>query len=187
MILAHKAGDEADPGNFRLIALTSCLGKPFHQIKADRMADYMTANKYIDPSSQKAFLRGINGCIEHIQVIQEVIQDAKHRKATVHWCTWFDLADAYGSVVHKLIEFCLRHYFVPEPEIEYIMSLYSKLRGRIVTSDWVTETFEFCRGIFTGDNYSPIIFNVVFQPLIDFLNTKKEIQGYKLGDARIIT
>ena len=117
MILAHKAGDEADPGNFRLIALTSCLGKPFHQIKADRMADYMTANKYIDPSSQKAFLRGINGCIEHIQVIQEVIQDAKHRKATVHWCTWFDLADAYGSVVHKLIEFCLRHYFVPEPEI----------------------------------------------------------------------
>ena len=186
VVLAHKAGDKADPGNFRLIALTSCLGKPYHQIKADRMAEYMTANKYIDPSSQKAFLKGINGCIEHIQVIQEVIQDAKHKKATVH-CSWFDLADAYGSVVHKLIEFCLRHYFVPEPEIEYIMSLYSKLRGRIVTSDWVTETFEFCRGIFTGDNYYPIIFNVVFQPLIDFLNTKKEIQGYKLGDARIIT
>ena len=67
------------------------------------------------------------------------------------------------------------------------MNLYSKLRGRIVTSDRVTEAFQFCRGIFTGDNYSPIIFNVVFQPLIDFLNTRKESQGYKLGEARIIT
>ena len=56
-----------------------------------------------------------------------------------------------------------------------------------MTSDWVTETFQFCRGIFTGDNYSPIIFNVVFQPLTDFLNTRKESQGYKLGEARIIT
>ena len=31
------------------------------------------------------------------------------------------------------------------------------------------------------------MFNVVFQPLIDFLNTRKESQGYKLGEARIIT
>ena len=113
-----------------------------------------------------------------------MIQDAKHRKATVH-ISWFDLADAYGSVIHQLIEFCLRHYHVPESLIRYIMDLYSKLWGRVRTSKcWVTELFDFCRGIFTGDNYSPIIFNVIFQPLIDFLNTKKESQGHKLGATR---
>ena len=58
VVLAYKAGDEADPRNFRLIALTSSLGKPYHQIKADRMAEFMTANNYIDSSSQKAFLKG---------------------------------------------------------------------------------------------------------------------------------
>ena len=38
VVLLYKAGDEAEPSNFRLIALTSCIGKPYHQIKADRMA-----------------------------------------------------------------------------------------------------------------------------------------------------
>ena len=61
VILLHKAGDETDPSNFRLIALTSCLGKPFHQIKADRMAKFMTQNGYIDSSTQKAFIKGVNG------------------------------------------------------------------------------------------------------------------------------
>ena len=111
----------------------------------------MTANSYIDSSSQKAFLKGINSCIKHIQIIQEVIQDDKQKKATVH-CSRYDLTDAYRSVVHQLIEFCLCHFYVPKAEISYIMNLYSKLKGKIVTRDWVTDTFEFCRGIFTGDN-----------------------------------
>ena len=84
VVLAHKAGDLADPSMFRMIALTSCLGKPYHQIKADRMADFMTKNSYIDESSQKAFLKGINGGIEHIQVLQEALQDAMHNKKTLH-------------------------------------------------------------------------------------------------------
>ena len=44
----------------------------------------MTANSYIDSSSQKAFLKGINSCIKHIQIFKEVIQDTKQKKATVH-------------------------------------------------------------------------------------------------------
>ena len=161
MILLHKAGDEAVPSNFRLIALTSCIGKPYHQIKADRMASFMTQNGYIDASTQKAFLRGVNGCIEHIQVLQEVLEDAKHNKKTVH-CSFYDLTDAYGSVLHALIKFYLQHYYVPESEIAYIMNLYSKLQGKDVTKNWATEVFKFCRGIFAIDNYSPIIFNIVF-------------------------
>ena len=47
------------------------------------------------------------------------------------------------------------------------MNLYSQLKGKIVTKQWTSDIFDFKKGIFTGDNYSPIIFNVVFQPLID--------------------
>ena len=131
VILLHKAGDEAEPSNFCLIALTSCLGKPFHQIKADRMAKFMTENKYIDSSTQMAFIKGVNGCIELIQVLQEVLEDAKHSKRTVH-CFFYDLTDAYGSVLNKLIEFCLNHYHVPQSEIAYIMNLYSQFWPRSV-------------------------------------------------------
>ena len=80
MTLCLKAGSPKDPANFRPIALSSNLGKVFHQIKADHLTEYMLENKYIDPAVQKAFLRKINGCVEHIQVIQEIIQDAKSRK-----------------------------------------------------------------------------------------------------------
>ena len=86
---------------------------------------------------------------------------------TVHCkvhCSFSGLTDALGSVLHRLIEYCLKHYHVLVSELNYIMSLYSKLREKIITEDWIIEVFEFCRGIFAGDNYSPIIFNVVFQP-----------------------
>ena len=48
---------------FRMIALTSTLGKLYHQIKAERMADFMSKNGYIDEATQKAFIKGVNGCI----------------------------------------------------------------------------------------------------------------------------
>ena len=62
----------------------------------------MIQNKYLDPSAQKAYIQGINGCVEHIKVVQEVIQDARFKKKTVH-ITWVDLIDAFGSLSHMLI------------------------------------------------------------------------------------
>ena len=142
VVLAHKAGDTADPAMFRMIALTSSLGKIYHQIKADRMAAFMTKNKYIDEATQKAFIRGINGCVEHVQVLSEIIQDAKHKRKTVHF-SWFDLTDAYGSIPHQLILLNLKHYHVPESEIAYIEHLYSQLRGFILTKEWKSDPFPF--------------------------------------------
>ena len=120
------------------------------------MAEFMTANEYIDSSIQKAFLKGIN-----IQVLQEVIQDAKAKKKSLH-ISWYDLTDAYGSISHDLITHCMKHFHMPEREIKYIESLYSKLNGKVMTKNWESERFRFCNGIFLGDIYSPIVFNVVF-------------------------
>ena len=80
IVLCHKAGSTDDPANFRPLALSSCLGKPYHCIKAQQMADFMVANGYINTITQKAFLQGINGSVEHIKVLQEIIQDAKANK-----------------------------------------------------------------------------------------------------------
>ena len=63
--LIYKSGDPAVPANFRPIALTSVLGKIFHNIIASRLEQYAIDNEVIDPSTQKGFLKGINGVIEH--------------------------------------------------------------------------------------------------------------------------
>ena len=82
--LIHKKGATSVPSNFRMIALSGCIGNTYHLLLADRLTTFLTANKLIDPELQKAFLPGINGCIEHNIVMDEIVKDAKHRKKTCH-------------------------------------------------------------------------------------------------------
>ena len=42
--LIHKAGDTTDPKNFRPIALTSTVGKLFHQLLADRISRFVSSS-----------------------------------------------------------------------------------------------------------------------------------------------
>ena len=98
--LIYKRNEQDNPRNFRMIALTSIVGKVFHQILSSRTLEFMTNNGYIDNSMQKAFINNINGTIEHNQLLQEIIQHARHHKKTCH-ITFFDLKDAFGSISHE--------------------------------------------------------------------------------------
>ena len=162
------------------------MGKLYHSLESSRALSFMIANKYLDPSAQKAYIEGINGCVEHIQVVQEIIRHAKHTKHTAHM-TWLDLTDAFGSVAHELIPYVLTHYHLPQQVISYIQDIYSKLAGRVVTKDWETETFEFLKGVFQGDPLSGTIFLIVFNPLIEHIKKAKNTQGYNLEGTKVIT
>ena len=171
--LIYKSGDTGSPQNFRMISLTSCVSKILHQLLADRMTSYVTTNKYIDTSLQKAFISGINGCIEHNQVIHEVMAYAKNKRKTLH-LTFFDLADAFGSVSHDLISVSLQRFDIPQPIITYISTLYSRLNGSVVGPGWTSDSFAFRKGVFQGDPLSPTIFIMCFNPIIEFLYTVSE-------------
>ena len=100
VILVYKDGNTDDATNFRMIALTSCLAKPYHFIKAERLGTFMVKNGYLDPMVKKGFMEHINGCVEHTTVLQEILQHAKHNKKTLHMSS-YDLQDAFGSVSHS--------------------------------------------------------------------------------------
>ena len=61
--MIYKSEDAKDPTNFRMIALTTCKEKIYHQIKALCLIDFMITNGYLHTSTQKYFLQRINGCI----------------------------------------------------------------------------------------------------------------------------
>ena len=69
---------------------------------------------------------------------------------------------------------------VPQNIIDYIMDLYSKLEGKVVTPDWETDVFEFRKGVFQGDPYLCVIFLVVFNPIIQYINQKSEKFSYEI-------
>ena len=107
--LAYKGGETGETSNFRMIALTSCLAKPYHIIKAERLSKFMVDNKYIDPSVQKGFMANILGCVEHTTLLQEIIQHSRKNNKTLHISS-YDLQDAFGSISHDLIPITLKHY-----------------------------------------------------------------------------
>ncbi|KAI8512078.1 hypothetical protein Bbelb_111780 [Branchiostoma belcheri] len=184
--LLHKDGSPEAGENFRMICLTSCVSKIFHQILSERWANYMTCNGLIDPETQKAFLTGINGCVEHVQVMREIIAHARKNRRTVH-ITWFDLADAFGSVEHELIYYQMERNGFPPIITTYIKNLYSRLRGKVKGPGWETDPFTFGRGVFQGDNLSPIIFLTVFQPILQHLKGLEQQHGYCLNGQHYIT
>ena len=58
----------------------------------------------MDKTAQKAYVERVLGCVEHVMVVQEIIQQAKLHKKTVH-ITWLDLEEAFGSVPHEIIPY----------------------------------------------------------------------------------
>ena len=179
IILLHKGGNTSDPTQFRMISLTANVGKLFHSLESSRTMDFMIKKQYLDPKAQKAYIDGINGCVEHIKVVHEVIKHARLTNHTAH-ITWLDLTDAFGPVPHALIPHVLSHYNLPPRIISYIQDIYAKLQGRVVTKDWESDYFTFMKGIFKGDPYSGTIFLIVFNPLIEHTKKFKNIQGYNL-------
>ena len=128
----------------------------------------MTKNTYIPKDTQKGFLTGLPGCLEHAFTLFEALRDAKTAQKQIV-VAWIDLANAYGSVRHNLIQFALNWYHVPPEVHELVFDYYEKLVAMIVTKQWSTGFFLFDIGLFQGCVLSTILFDCVFQLLLDFL------------------
>ena len=141
-LIAKKsaAEDASNPGNFRPIALTPCIGKIFTTLLRNRWLKYMLANGYFDSSLQKAFMPTVPGCTEHHLKLSSILAEARSKHKSLAIC-WLDLANTYDSVHHSLIQFSLCHYHAP-PHFFLSYMLYtvgsvprlSLLNGRLFSS-----------------------------------------------------
>jgi hypothetical protein len=185
VILLFKDEDPSDPANYRPIALQSCSGKIYFTIWAKRLEKYMTLNGYFVRSKQKGFLQGIAGCSEHIAALKAALRDAKasHRQIVV---AWIDLKNAFGSVSHNLIQFALNWYHVPAHLANIIHIYYDMLFATIETREWSSKCFTYEIGVFQGCVISPLLFNMVFNLLLDLLSPRTDEAGYELKKTNVV-
>ena len=76
---------------------------------------------------------------------------------------------------------------IPAPVVQYIANLYASLNGTVRGPTWSSEPFRFNKGVFQGDPLSPIIFLIVFDPIIQHLKIVESQYGYDLNGTRYIT
>ena len=98
---------------FRTISLLNVEGKLFFSMKADRITDSLMDSCYIDPSIQKGGIPGVSGCLEHTALLSQLIREAKSEKKNLV-ITWLDIANAYGSIPHNVIQKALVKAHIPK-------------------------------------------------------------------------
>ena len=144
----------------------------------------MVKNKYFNRSKQKGFLQGVAGCSEHITALKAALLDSKssYRQIVI---AWIDLKNAFGSVSHNLIQFALQWYHVPARLANIIFTYYEMLFATIEEGNWSSQCFAYEIGVFQGCVISPLLFNMVFNLLLDLLSPLTEERGYKLKGSRV--
>ena len=77
-------------------------------------------------SVQKCCMEKVPGCWEHISMVWAALKEAKSKNLSLA-TIWLDIANAYGSIPHKLIIFALFRYGVSPKWIHLIETYYSRI------------------------------------------------------------
>ena len=166
---------------FRTISLLNVEGKLFFSMKADRITDFLMDSGYIDPSIQKGGIPGVSGCLEHTALLSQLIREAKSEKKNLV-VTWLDIANAYGSIPHDVIQKALLKAHVPENTRHLIESYYSDVKIRFTTKNFTTEWQRVEKGIITGCTLSVILFALTMSWLVE--SAKHTTKGPKTSSGQ---
>ena len=84
------------------------------------------------------------------------------------------------------MQFALEWYHVPLTIRELVLNYYDQICAQIRTKDWTSDIFKFDIGLFQGCVLSCILFNCVFQLLIDLVSRCGEENGYTFKDTKVV-
>ena len=145
--------------------------KIFTSILRNRMYRFLNKNNYIENSIQKGFVPRMTGTFEHIAHLAQMIKQAKLKQGSIV-VTLLDLKNAFGEVHHNIIPVVLKHHHVPE-KINIVKSLYVQFHTTVITSRFSTELLPVSKGVLQGDCLSPLLFNLQFNTLIQYIKSDK--------------
>jgi hypothetical protein len=185
-LMLAKSDDTSKPSLMRGITILNSEARIYWSGYEGKLSSYMLNNNYIRTNVQKAFVRGVAGCIEHTTIQSELFNDARRTQRAI-CATWLDLANAYGSVAHLMIAFALRWYHVPEGMIDMLMDYYSLVIIQLITDDWTSDFFSQNIGVLQGCTAATMVFNVSFQLLLDIQQhlSKGISKGFNIADTEI--
>ncbi|XP_028416354.1 uncharacterized protein LOC114540350 [Dendronephthya gigantea] len=162
-ILIHKKGPTDDAGNFRPIALMSCLYKILMAILAKRVTAFSIQHNLL--SAQQKSARPSEGCYEHTFLLQSIVNDAKRQQKNM-CLAWLDIRNAFGSIPHDAILATLTHMGFPPALTQFIKMAYTGASNEVLTSTGPTQSIPILAGVKQGCPLSAILFNLTMELIL---------------------
>ena len=168
--------------DFRQIALMNVEAKLFWALIARRLYNFFVKdNAIVNTAVQKGSIEGMPGCWEHMSMVWQTLKDARLNKGTLS-SIWLDIANAYGSVPHKLVFFSLNRYGIPEKWINLIKNYYKGLWSCSFSANSPSSWHQHQKGIFAGCTISVILFLVAINTIIEYA-TMNNPKTYTLSEG----
>jgi hypothetical protein len=177
-VFLYKKRDSSLPSNWRPITITSCLYRLYMAMNATfmQMKMHKQDNIRIFSDSQKGFVAGVPGCIEHAVITRELMAHAGHNKRDLHMIQ-IDFTNAFWSVPHGLIAYNMGCIGLPDIQIDTVMKIYEGATTVITVPTGSSEPIDRKSGTVQGCPLSPTLFNICLESFLRLLE-KEEYQQY---------
>ena len=166
----HKSGPKDDPGNFRGISVSSCLGKLFNSLLRNRLEDKCVKESII----HKCQASGKEGArtSDHLLVFKHLIDKyVKHEKRKL-FVAFFDLKKAFDTVPRvQLFHTLLVRYKIGGRFLKILQAMYDGNHFSIKLNQGLTQPIFTTAGVKQGCVLSPIVFNLYINDLPDCYNS----------------
>ncbi|KAJ3639107.1 hypothetical protein Zmor_004170 [Zophobas morio] len=162
-VLIPKKGDLKDPANWRPITLISVLQRLFHRILAKKISACVELH-----GSQRGFRR-IDGTLANLLTLESFIHGRRTAKRDYHLLS-LDVRKAFDSVSQRSVVDALRAKGVNGTLLNYIQDTLMGSQTVFKVGRNSTRPIKIKRGVRQGDPLSPLLFNIVLDPLIRQIN-----------------
>lgn len=168
----HKKGSYFEPDNYRGISITSCLGKCFTSVLANRLLSCIETNE-IMPGNQAAFRKHFR-TTDHIYTLQSIINKyCLNQKGKLYTC-FVDFRKAFDSVWREALLYKLLKIGIGGKFYHLIKNMYENSISCVKLPSGLTPNFNMELGIKQGDCLSPILFNLFVNDIGSIFNASSD-------------
>jgi hypothetical protein len=160
----HKSGSPTEPGNYRGITITSCMGKLFNNILNCRLEKYLTENNLI--SNLQIGFKKKSRTADHMFILRTLVDKFTQNKNKLYTC-FVDFEKAFDKVSHDALFYKLLSLGINGPLYQMIKDMYGKTCLTVKVNSRLTPAFTSSVGSRQGDPFSPNCFKVFTYDLPD--------------------